>query len=194
LVSAVEHDGAFLAKDFVVVKEVRVSKLGLAVRADKVLWVESLVLGSHTFANNRAIAFRANEAQPTVVVPFAVGKSLMFKEAASEWIVARLADKALGMVLPANCIRAFTLDGESALGALGCEPIDPIGLAIGLTIRALHHGNVVFIKVAPTDGACQVILAPVHVERFEHLVRHRLTARTAWRSRSGTEAQSGHAQ
>lgn len=64
----------------------------------------------------------------------------------------------LGMVLPANCIRAFTLDGESALGALGCEPIDPIGLAIGLTIRALHHGNVVFIKVAPTDGACQVIL------------------------------------
>jgi len=60
--------------------------------------VEKRTLGSHTFANNRAIAFRANEAQPTVVVPFAVGKSLMFKEAASEWIVARLADKALQMM------------------------------------------------------------------------------------------------
>ena len=51
--------------------------------------------GTHTFANDRPIAFGADEALLLVVVLLAVGKPLVLEEATREWVVARFANKAL---------------------------------------------------------------------------------------------------
>jgi hypothetical protein len=68
----------------------------------------------------------------------------------------------LRVPLLAEGVGAFALDGERALRTLGRESIEPVGAAVGLTVGPLHHGHVVLVKVAPTDGAGQMVLQHAH--------------------------------
>lgn len=68
----------------------------------------------------------------------------------------------------AEGVGAFALDGERALRTLGRESIEPVGAAVGLTVGPLHHGHVVLVKVAPTDGAGQMVLQHAHRRNAPH--------------------------
>jgi len=153
------------------------------------LRVISLILCSHTFPNNWSVTLRAYQTLLFIVVFFTVRKALVLKETACERFVARLAHETLRVPLFSKSISAFSLNWECALGTFRCESVKPVRTAVGLAVGALHNRNIIFIKVASTNGTGKVILVPMHAKRCQWFFHHRLPTRATRRSYGAPQTQ-----